>query len=42
MYLSLNRIVLEEFNRKHYPNINFAFDGRRKMYTTKELKGVCQ
>lgn len=35
------RPALEEFNRKHYANAHFAFDGRRNMYCTKELKSVC-
>jgi len=37
----LYRNALEEFVRIHYPNIHVAFDGRKNMYTTKELKGVC-
>ncbi|KAF0756787.1 protein argonaute-2-like, partial [Aphis craccivora] len=36
---TLFRNALEEFNNKHYPKINFAFDGSRNMYTTKEIKG---
>ncbi|CAH1737621.1 unnamed protein product [Aphis gossypii] len=35
----LLRNALEEFNNKHYPKLLFAFDGRRNMYTTKEIKG---
>lgn len=35
------RPALEEFNKKHYKNIQFAFDGRRNMYSTKNIKGVC-
>lgn len=35
----LLRNALEEFNNKHYPKLHFAFDGRRNMYTTKEIKG---
>ncbi|XP_025198780.1 protein argonaute-2-like [Melanaphis sacchari] len=35
----LLRNALEEFNKKHYPKVHFAFDGRRNMYTTKEIKG---
>jgi len=35
----LLRCALEEFNNKHYPKVHFAFDGRRNMYTTKEIKG---
>ncbi|KAL4119321.1 hypothetical protein QTP88_012145 [Uroleucon formosanum] len=35
----LLRNALEEFNNKHYPKVNFAFDGRRNMYTVKEIKG---
>jgi len=40
-FVFLFRNALEEFNKKHYPNVNFAFDGRRNMYTIKEIKGVC-
>jgi eukaryotic translation initiation factor 2C len=35
----LLRNALEEFNSRHYPNVNFAFDGRRNMYTIYEIKG---
>ncbi|KAF0766388.1 protein argonaute-2-like [Aphis craccivora] len=35
----LLRIALEEFNNKHYPNIHFAFDGKRNMFTVSEIKG---
>ncbi|XP_026820735.1 protein argonaute-2-like [Rhopalosiphum maidis] len=35
----LLRCALEEFNNKHYPKVHFAFDGRRNMYTTKEING---
>ncbi|XP_016662198.1 protein argonaute-2 isoform X1 [Acyrthosiphon pisum] len=35
----LLRNALEEFNNRHYPKVNFAFDGRRNMYTIKEIKG---
>ncbi|XP_015373488.1 PREDICTED: protein argonaute 10-like [Diuraphis noxia] len=31
-------LALEEFNLKHYPNVQFVFDGRSNMYTTAELK----
>nr|QEI10611.1 argonaute 2 X2 [Myzus persicae] len=34
----LLRNALEEFNARHYPKVNFAFDGRRNMYTIKEIK----
>lgn len=33
----LLRNALECFNSIHYPNVRFAFDGRRNMYTTKEI-----
>jgi len=36
----LLRLALEEFTKKHYKNVQFAFDGRRNMYSTKEIKGV--
>ncbi|VVC24908.1 Hypothetical protein CINCED_3A021441 [Cinara cedri] len=35
----LLRTALEQFVEKHYRGTHFAFDGRRNMYTTKELKG---
>ncbi|XP_025202202.1 protein argonaute-2-like [Melanaphis sacchari] len=35
----LLRNALEEFIIKHYPKLNFAFDGRRNMFTTTEIKG---
>ncbi|CAH1731499.1 unnamed protein product [Aphis gossypii] len=35
----LLRVALEEFNNEHYPNIHFAFDGKRNMFTVSEIKG---
>ncbi|VVC42413.1 Hypothetical protein CINCED_3A015370 [Cinara cedri] len=35
----LLRTALEKFVDKHYHGTLFAFDGRRNMYTTKDLKG---
>ncbi|XP_050439319.1 protein argonaute-2-like [Adelges cooleyi] len=37
----LLRTALEEFNRRHYPNDLIAFDGRKNMYSIKELKNKC-
>lgn len=37
----LNRDALEEFFRVNYPNVNFAFDGQKNIFTTAYLRGVC-
>lgn len=39
-FFLIYRSALEQFVGKHYLGAYFAFDGRRNMYTTKELKGV--